>query len=186
MFTDDAGLPEAGQTKPGEPSLTAQIAWGGTGFLLGVIVWHFIGFWSFVSTVVYRGPGPGTAVAGMPASASRPAVTAAAAKRGENVLGSAPAQPSAAASASDCSVLALDRASGTTTLAGCADDMPPLQVVLSSPRGDRRTTIEARPSDRGLIIDARAGFVSPDAPIGDMTIDSRHGPRLGQRAVQLD
>lgn len=183
MFTDDASLPLAKLTKQAEPSLTAQIAWGGAGFLLGVIVWHFVGFWTFISTVVYRGPAYPTATVGTPASPSRPAPPA---KRSETVLGSAPAQPSAGATESNCSTLTLDRASGTTKIARCADDMPPTQVVLSSPRGDRQTTIEARRSDRGFIIDARAESVSADAPIGDMNIDSRHGTRLGQRAVQLD
>jgi len=31
------------------------IAWGGLGFLIGAVFWHFIGFWGFVSDIVLRG-----------------------------------------------------------------------------------------------------------------------------------
>ncbi|MGL4395128.1 MAG: hypothetical protein ACRCS9_01185, partial [Hyphomicrobium sp.] len=31
---------------------TTPIAWGGLGFIAGALVWHFIGFWAFVSTIV--------------------------------------------------------------------------------------------------------------------------------------
>lgn len=31
--------------------------WGGLGFVIGALFWHFIGFWSFVSQIVLNGDG---------------------------------------------------------------------------------------------------------------------------------
>ena len=33
-----------------------HIGWGIAGFLIGAICWHFVGFWDFVGTAVFRGP----------------------------------------------------------------------------------------------------------------------------------
>jgi hypothetical protein len=34
---------------------SAALAWGGLGFLVGAVFWHFVGFWSFISEVVFKG-----------------------------------------------------------------------------------------------------------------------------------
>lgn len=40
-------------SRAGSPAVSA--GWGLLGFLIGAVFWHFIGFWGFVSEVVYTG-----------------------------------------------------------------------------------------------------------------------------------
>ncbi len=47
--------PSRRSASTGAPSRLSVIAWGGLGFLIGAVFWHFIGFWGFVSDIVLRG-----------------------------------------------------------------------------------------------------------------------------------
>ncbi len=40
------------------PTTTSPALWGLLGFVIGAVFWHFIGFWGFVSDVVFNGPAP--------------------------------------------------------------------------------------------------------------------------------
>lgn len=41
------------------PRITPALLWGGLGFVLGALFWHFVGFWSFVSDVVLNATSSG-------------------------------------------------------------------------------------------------------------------------------
>ncbi len=177
--TYDDGLPASGRSQPGDRNLMAQAAWGGGGFLLGVIVWHFIGFWSFISTVVFRGPdNAGVAItqAAQPATRSSTLVG----KRQQTVLGTAPAQAPPATPSTDCTALVLDRTAGTTSLSSCEAAAEPMRVVMTSQRGDRHNLASSRDDGWSVVVDAEAD-VTPVT-----SIDAKLDPSFGQRAVQLD
>lgn len=184
--TFDAGPGPAAskEARAGGQSLRAQLAWGGSGFLLGVIVWHFVGFWSFISTIVFRGPEPGAASVSATAPATR--VASLSTKRAQTVSGGAPTQVAAPAPASDCSELVLDRTTGTTTLAVCSASSQPTRLVLSSERGDRRDTHKSPPGDWSVVVDADQADAAVGQTLAETTIDARLAPRFGQRSVQLD
>ena len=49
--------------EPIEPANRAAVmGWAFVGFVIGAVFWHFIGFWSFVSDTVLRGPASATRV----------------------------------------------------------------------------------------------------------------------------
>jgi hypothetical protein len=49
------------------------VGWGLAGFVLGVVFWHFVGFWSFVSDVVFVGREDATPAPVVRRADSRPA-----------------------------------------------------------------------------------------------------------------
>lgn len=82
----------------------APALWGGAGFVLGAVFWHLVGFWSFVSEIVYKGPEGGASVAVVRKNDARSAAS------------EASNGPSAEAF---CIALVRDRVSGDTRSAGC-------------------------------------------------------------------
>lgn len=186
--TFEAGRSANQRALPADRSLRAQVVWGGGGFLLGVIVWHFIGFWSFISTIVFRGPDPGPDPGAAPVSvsvaAARPAI--APAKRSQTVSGTAPAHVTVAASASDCSALVLDRSTGTTSLAACAGIQQPMRMVQFTQRADRHVPGQPADSAWRVVVDADGDGPVTGRTVAETSIDATIDPRLGQRAVQLD
>lgn len=179
--TYDAGLPvprlpASGRAPDCDRNLRTQIAWGGAGFLLGVIVWHFVGFWSFVSTIVFRGPAePGTSTA-----ATHQPTARAAAKRSETVLGKAPTQAAVASPSTECSALVLDRKAGTTALAACDAAASPLHVLHRTQRGDRFVVADHPSTDWSVVVDAGSDATA------DSMIEPRLDARLGQTGIRLD
>ncbi len=55
---DAAAMPgaEPEARNDGSRRTASTAGWGLAGFLIGAMFWHFIGFWSFVSDIVYKGP----------------------------------------------------------------------------------------------------------------------------------
>lgn len=196
MSTFDDRVPSTGQTLPDGPSVRTQIAWGGVGFLLGVIVWHFVGFWTFLSAIVFRGPEPVSGVSDLSTSstaAAMPTVPAPnprnrtasiSAKRAETVFGTAPAQDAASQPSSHCTALALDRTAGTTTPTTCSIGDQPHRLVENSQRGDRAALSPARDTDWSVIVDA--GTETADADVSGGKLDANLDPRLAARSVRLD
>ncbi len=121
--------------------------YGALGFICGMIVWHVVGFWSFMSNVVLNSPD---------ASSSRPQAlaqsevarrsTAAASdtQAGAITTGSISSAPVAKArdvSRADlCLALQLDRASGTTRTAPCPDDAHTFRDAGFQRRADQVAT----------------------------------------------
>lgn len=204
MSTYDDGGPSTGQSLHGGPSVRTQIIWGGSGFLLGVIVWHFVGFWTFISTIVFHGPdivfhGPDPALSpnppllaasgpsgktAAPAAIQRERTPSIPAKRSETVLGMAPARDTTEPAASDCTALVLDRAAGTTTHAGCAAGDPTHRVVENTRRGDRAILPDRRNAGWSVVVDAGSDSAVHDVSSGKLeaVLDSR----LATQSVHLD
>lgn len=103
-------------------SFAAPYAWGLGGFLIGAMFWHFIGVWSFFSTVVLNAPEPQISVV------ARPAVLP--------------------VTHPNCTVLALNRATGQTYSVPCAENVP----VLEEARIGRQdfAAAQIRLGNRGL------------------------------------
>jgi len=103
--------------RPGWPAL----AWGGLGFASGIVFWHFVGFWSFVSDVVFKAE-PSASYAAYP---REQAPSADRRKPQTTVYGGIPAAEPSQARA--CTRLRLDRNTARTTALPC--DEPPLPVA---------------------------------------------------------
>lgn len=135
-----------------------RLTWGGCGFVLGMLVWHFVGFWSFVTTIVHRGPAAsGAAESGEPAQR-----VARDAKRSARLSETAHGQSVAVArgaleAQTACTAFALDRRTGIPTAAACDPDGPQPRLVASSSRGDREF------GDRGSVAGWTASIDTPVA-----------------------
>lgn len=84
-----------------------SLGWALCGFLIGAVFWHFVGFWSFVTTIVLKGP--------------------------ETIQEGAPVVTHRVA---NCTMLVLDRRHGGTTSEPCSD-IPLRLEARSTGRGDR-------------------------------------------------
>jgi hypothetical protein len=93
--------------------------WGATGFFLGALFWHFIGFWSFVSNVVFN------------ARTDAPALVQ---RRAEPLPTFLKTPPAARVGA--CVKLVRDRQAGATTKGDCLTSDPPLRNYGLARRGD--------------------------------------------------
>ena len=101
------------------------LAWCALGFASGIVFWHFVGFWSFVSEVVFKAD-PATSIAARvrdsaPSNDRRKLQT--------TVYGGIPATGSSNVSA--CTLLRLDRSTSRTTALSC--DESPLPVAGTPP-----------------------------------------------------
>ncbi|MCC7253421.1 hypothetical protein [Hyphomicrobium sp.] len=102
------------------------LGWSVMGFVGGAVVWHFIGFWGFVSEVVLAG---GSTVA------ERPAIHASAPKAPPHWV------QVAEASAPPCTVLSLDRRTGVTSARSCEAEHGPLPADSFQGREDRISAV---------------------------------------------
>ena len=105
--------------------------WLTMGFIAGVIAWHAVGFWGFVSDTVLQGTGHAHAVAWTPPA---PITTGS--------IASYTPQPGA------CLALTLDRTSTTTSAAPCASDTQPMRDAGRRQRENRLSSAETRLQDR--------------------------------------
>ena len=113
---------------------------GSCGFVLGVIAWHMVGFWSFVSDVVLHDPQ--TAQSHIPvvakvfaAADGAPASTAAAPVLTTGSIGSVSKRPVETDGA--CAALEFDRASGLTRRVSCTPDARVFKDAGFQHRSDR-------------------------------------------------
>ena len=132
------------------------LVWGGLGFMAGMLAWHVIGFWTFLSDVVlnandtratHSGPVAAralphrtskVAVKGSAASvAASTAPVVAAQKLAASLSGTAETGPPPPAE-TVCMTLALNRVAGTTAPAACAEEaVAGLRDSGFNRRGDR-------------------------------------------------
>jgi hypothetical protein len=139
----EGGAANAAGDEPGDASVTAielsgdlpkfstatrdrktPVIWGGLGFLAGMLAWHVIGFWSFVSDVAFNDDA--RTVAGSSARAQRSAavVSHKPSTRGDNP------------SNRNCVALAIDRTSGDAKPGACPVDNKPLADAGRTRRDD--------------------------------------------------
>lgn len=139
--------------------------WLSMGFASGMVAWHAVGFWGFVSASVFNGPGTATVIAETPSA--RPLVnfksiittsSTASAPMTTGTMNTAPmntglmttgslatfsAQPKL------CVALAIDRATGATAAKPCGADDQPMRDAGRRRRADRMAGIEARLQNAG-------------------------------------
>jgi hypothetical protein len=140
-------------------------AWLSMGFVCGVISWHAVGFWGFVSaSVLHNTARPIDSVAAMlPQSqlAPSPQIT----------TGSLPSfHPKPGA----CMALSIDHDTGATLSQHCNGGDTPLRDAGRRRRGDRLISVQARMNDAGKW--AAATMATPDvseqaAPLLDSDFD---------------
>jgi len=131
---------------PNDPALArtrrdwTPLVWGGLGFMAGMLAWHVVGFWTFMSDVVLNANDTRAVTRGGPVAArarpqmmpkvavKEPAATdiastapVAAQKLGASLSGTAGTGPAPSAE-TVCMTLALNRAAGTTAPAACAEE----------------------------------------------------------------
>jgi hypothetical protein len=117
--------------------------WGSLGFMAGMVVWHFVGFWWFVAGVVLNsGPAPEAAretarMAAAPATQTETQQTppASTAPLTTGSIGTFNTAGNAAGRL--CVALVIDRTSGQTVSAPCAAETSPLRDAGRRRRGDR-------------------------------------------------
>ena len=128
------------------------------GFGAGIVFWHFVGFWSFVSHAVFK--------------ADRNTVVESSASHGGDdqrkqpttIFGGIP--PADTSSSTACTTLRLDRTTGRTSMLAC--DSPGTMAASTSgrrwsftppgnPRAERRRMVNnrARPGDARLVVHPR-------------------------------
>lgn len=113
--------------------------WGGLGFVAGVLVWHAVGFWSFVSDAVLnandpRAHGLEAFVPGLPAPAQK-----AMSRIPESAVIPAPAafKNATAGTQFACVALTLDRSAGITNAKACTRSAGELRDAGFNRRSDR-------------------------------------------------
>jgi len=123
-----SGAAPIGEPAPDTPpersrrTLRSALLWGGFGFVAGVIFWHAVGFWSFVSEVVLDREGPAIFAR---VAATRP---------------EAPLQPELPiiylVDPASCTALELDRSANRTAVRPCPRQGLALRLESSGDRED--------------------------------------------------
>lgn len=112
------------QSNAAARDLRAPVIWGGLGFVAGMLAWHVIGFWSFVSDVAFNDD---ARTAAAPSGNPQQSVAVIGHKprsRGENI------------SNRNCLALAIDRTSGDAKPGACPVDDKPLADAGRTRRDD--------------------------------------------------
>lgn len=125
----DAVFTEAGGHLPAQPIAAVRdrrvpIIWAGFGFVAGMLAWHVIGFWSFVSDVTFNDQARTAA-----ASSGGPQRSAAVFSHKPNTSSDNPRNR-------NCVALAIDRTSGDAKPGACPVDDKPLADAGRTPRDD--------------------------------------------------
>lgn len=135
----------------------SALLWGGSGFLIGAIFWHFIGFWGFVSTVVlgdqeskrHAQEGSGNWVVRIFVPPSR--IGGAAARRGP-VVGAA------------CTTLVLDRGRGLTANKPCPPILPTVPAAAAAKADRLPSPFDADETAAATVADATEAATVRQAP----------------------
>ena len=163
-------------------STRALVVTGLTCFVGGALVWHVIGFWSFVSDIVYNSDGAESAIS-VPTSTSqttpqsvRDRTTNAAATRAlarsskpETTISGAQRPPANAATLADLLQCAeAHKAEGNAHVHACPPLRKRLPIAAASSRGNRQR--DAREAARRLA----TGWQTGVAPIETGSLPDRH------------
>ena len=112
----DDSMPEATLPAPSS-GIRSHLGWGVAGFVVGAIVWHLIGFWSFVGDVVFSKPENITVVERSHEPSGKPRVLSYVKKRASN---------SVLPTSRNCSAFYRDEETGMARPTKC-------QVIVRSP-----------------------------------------------------
>ena len=140
------------------PAISAAL-----GFVAGVVFWHFVGFWDFVSDTLLV-PGRGTATAHLTSGDGR----AAAAGTRRATPGTAVAGTTASAG-QGCSTLLIDRKNGATATAPCPADF----IVIAGPRRADRGDLDKSARNKS----AETGKAGANGPLQGYPPGRQNAPR---------
>lgn len=127
------------------PVLTGLLS-GVAGFIVGAVFWHIVGFWSFVSQVVLKGPDEQQLQRGETGLAPpQPVKASGRLKDAARVrdLGVRAGYTQAAAGAGNCAEARMDRGSGLISLQACVLSGGPLPDGGDPRRADRLASTAA-------------------------------------------
>lgn len=151
----------AGQRRSGGGIRTGLLS-GIAGFVVGAVFWHFVGFWSFLSHVVLKGPAE--AEGRMEQSSVPPAQPVKVAGRLKDALrfrdlGTNAGYLQAAVGAGNCAEVRFDRATGQTGVQACAlnGQLPSTGTVVRSDRLRDATAMTSEKSRSGWSVQVQAG-----------------------------
>lgn len=116
--------------------------WLSMGFVAGMVSWHAVGFWGFVSHAVLNGGDHSVQIASTPAP---PAARAEPFAVSPIVTGSL--APNAAPTGA-CMALAMNRSNGATSASKCNADAQPLRDAGRGRRTDRLLSVDDRLQDK--------------------------------------
>lgn len=163
------------------------VLWGGAGFLAGVLAWHMVGFWVFVSDVVLNANNPraSTLEAFLPSFSSPAASQKVMSRIPETSVIPAPQTLNSATIGTQfaCVSLALDRAAGITNAQVCKGSNSDLRDAGFNRRTDR-LALRPRLQDPVAWTDTTAVQVSDAAP--SISAEEEGLPPLSDADLKLD
>lgn len=163
------------------------IVWGGAGFLAGVLAWHMVGFWVFVSDVVLNANDTRarTLEALLPSLSSPAASQKVMSRIPESSVIPAPQALKSATTGTQfaCVSLALDRAAGITNAQVCKGSNSDLRDAGFNRRTDR-LALRPRLQDPVAWTDTTAIQVSDAAP--SISAEEEGLPPLSDADLKLD
>lgn len=136
---------------------------GIAGFVVGAVFWHFVGFWSFLSHVVLKGPADAEGrIEQSPVPPAQPVKVAGRLKDALRFrdLGTNAGYLQAAVGAGNCAEVRFDRASGQTGVQACSLSSGNLPSTGTVVRSDRLRDATAKASDKsrdGWSVQVQAG-----------------------------
>lgn len=179
--------PPASQSEPRERWNLTPLIWGGSGFVAGMLAWHVVGFWSFVSNVVLNANDPRaqTLEAFLPKLAPQGVQSS----RSVAEVGKTLTHPAARQAASErkfaCVALALDRDAGGTKLTLCPEGTAQLRDAGFNKRTDK-LALKPRLQDPVAWTGATAVQVSDAASAAPDQGNSAESGTLSESDLKLD
>ncbi len=131
----------------------SAVLWGGSGFVVGAMFWHVIGFWDFMSHVVLGAP------------ESRRSQAEASGWATQVITTPTPGRTTTKRTtvAANCTTMAIDRTRGVTASKPCPNILPTVPAAVAA-KADRLAPFADPPADQSEVSAAAAGSAEPPAP----------------------
>lgn len=128
-------------------TFTAGLGSGLAGFVIGAVFWHFVGFWSFVSNVILKGPEESIQQRGDLPPPQQPVKVAGRLKDAVRFrdLGASASYLQAAVGAGNCAEVRVERGSGQANVQACTLSAAQLPTTGQGQRADRANDVAATP-----------------------------------------
>ena len=139
--------------RSGASGIGSALLWGGSGFIVGAIFWHAIGFWDFMSHVVLGDP------------ENRRTQSEAGGWATQVITTPTPGRTTSkrTAVAANCTTLAIDRTRGATASKPCPAILPTVPATVAT-KADRLAPSADSTTDQAEISAAATGNAVPATP----------------------
>ena len=142
-------------------SFLTGLASGIAGFVIGAVFWHFVGFWSFVSDVILKGPPEEPKIRSESGLPSQQPIKVAGRLRDAvrfRDLGMSAGYLQAAAGAGNCAEVRIERTTGQASVQACALGGSQLPLAGAGERTDRLVdSASLRNAPAGWTVQVQAG-----------------------------